>query len=50
MKELLVMSGAFLSRKDNQHSGFMRRFGKTSEEARVDAAGWTLALITHGQL
>jgi hypothetical protein len=44
MKELLVMSGAFNS------GGIMRRFGKTSEEARVDAAGWTLALITNEQL
>lgn len=44
------MSGATLSSRSKQHSGFMRRFGKTSEEARVEAAGWTLALITDGQL
>jgi hypothetical protein len=28
----------------------MRRLGKTSEEARVEVAGWTLALIIHGML
>lgn len=36
--------------RSKQYSGFMRRFGKTSEEARVEAAGWTLALITNGPL
>jgi len=50
MKDLLIVSGAFPSWKGKQYSSFMRRFGKTSEEARVEAAGWTFALITNGQL